>query len=184
MTLEQITEHFEAEFRCEHAEGHVRLVHIVNSAGAKMFTKQCQRCGQSGIGGKMWVTPTGTPREIAAIPRRDEDLQPDWHQRKNVRHRELVEQFHKDRSREYREGDYLRTPHWRERAARALEFYGHECQMQMRGCTGHATEVHHLTYDNIGDEPLYELKPACRNCHERIELRKRNGINFLDEIGG
>ena len=30
-----------------------------------------------------------------------------------------------------------------------------------------ATQAHHLTYEHMGDEFLWELKAVCRPCHER-----------------
>ena len=30
-----------------------------------------------------------------------------------------------------------------------------------------ATEVHHLTYEHVGDELLWELKAVCDHCHRR-----------------
>lgn len=42
-------------------------------------------------------------------------------------------------------------------------------QYQCKGC-GHkqAEDVHHLTYDHIFDELLFELIAVCRDCHTRI----------------
>lgn len=31
-----------------------------------------------------------------------------------------------------------------------------------------ATEVHHKTYDHVGDEPLFDLAGVCKACHEKL----------------
>jgi len=43
----------------------------------------------------------------------------------------------------------------------------HMCQY----CGGEATEVHHLTYENIGNEPLEDLIAICRLCHKDQHLK-------------
>jgi hypothetical protein len=46
-----------------------------------------------------------------------------------------------------------------------------------------AWEVHHLSYDNLGDEPLWELAAVCQGCHRRITERRRRTLRALLEIG-
>lgn len=37
-----------------------------------------------------------------------------------------------------------------------------------------ATQIHHIHYDHVTDEPLWELKAICDECHERLtELDRR-----------
>ena len=59
---------------------------------------------------------------------------------------------------------YLQTPHWqRKRFAKLLQS-GFRCEK----CPYLAElEVHHLSYDNLGCEPLTDLIVLCRNCHQR-----------------
>jgi 5-methylcytosine-specific restriction endonuclease McrA len=40
--------------------------------------------------------------------------------------------------------------------------------------TNKAEEIHHLTYENIYDEPLYQLIAVCKRCHDKIEAKKQN----------
>jgi hypothetical protein len=39
--------------------------------------------------------------------------------------------------------------------------------------TNRAEQIHHLTYNNIYDEPLYELLSVCKRCHIKIEQQKQ-----------
>jgi hypothetical protein len=43
-----------------------------------------------------------------------------------------------------------------------------KCEAMMFSCTGIAHVVHHLSYDNLGDEPLWELRAVCTSCHDKI----------------
>lgn len=60
--------------------------------------------------------------------------------------------------------NYLLTPAWRFKRRLVLA----RCNGKCEGCAGRpATEVHHLTYDHVGDELLYELVGLCENCHKK-----------------
>jgi len=60
---------------------------------------------------------------------------------------------------------YLNTEHWRDLRLRVLERADHCCE----GCQeARATEVHHLTYEHIGHEMLWELVAVCAACHGQV----------------
>jgi hypothetical protein len=60
---------------------------------------------------------------------------------------------------------YRQTDAWRERRERVLKRANYVCE----GCRiNRATEIHHMTYDNTGDEFLWQLVAICRDCHERF----------------
>ena len=60
---------------------------------------------------------------------------------------------------------YMASAAWDVVRARVLERENHVCQ----GCRiAPATVVHHLTYDNMGREFLWELAAVCETCHARI----------------
>lgn len=61
---------------------------------------------------------------------------------------------------------YLRTPHWRRMRTLAFYRYGKKC----RRCGNYGTnrnpiQVHHRSYDHLGDERIEELEVICKNCH-------------------
>lgn len=65
--------------------------------------------------------------------------------------------------------DYLRSQEWADRRARVMERAGYRCE----GCRDrNATEVHHLSYDNVTREFLFELVALCGECHERIHTEE------------
>lgn len=68
---------------------------------------------------------------------------------------------------------YLLTPRWQELRRRVLARSRGLCEAFMDGCNRTATEVHHLTYDHVGDEPIFDLAAVCHRCHDRITVRDR-----------
>ena len=61
---------------------------------------------------------------------------------------------------EYRE--YLKSEDWKERRKEMLDEAGHVCE----DCGMYANLLHHLNYDNLGIEELYnDVLPLCHNCH-------------------
>ena len=63
--------------------------------------------------------------------------------------------------------EYLATPHWRRTRQKALERSGTKCEY----CGAAKTvilQVHHLTYDNLGDELPEDLMVLCQKCHRLV----------------
>ena len=64
---------------------------------------------------------------------------------------------------EYQE--YLQSAEWKNTRDKVLYRDHFMCQ----GCLEvRATQVHHLSYKNIGNEFLFQLISLCDKCHERI----------------
>ena len=70
-------------------------------------------------------------------------------------------------SRKYWYQCYLLSEQWKTRRSAVMARDNHMCQY----CGGEATEVHHLTYENIGNEPLEDLIAICRLCHKDQHLK-------------
>lgn len=65
--------------------------------------------------------------------------------------------------------NYIKSEAWYAKRAKVLERDKYICQ----GCGGTATQVHHKTYKNLGEEFLFELMSVCKPCHERIHGIKK-----------
>lgn len=65
---------------------------------------------------------------------------------------------------------YLETPAWKAKRDRVMRRAGGTCE----ACgVARATEVHHLTYERVFEEPLFDLVAICGPCHRRIhEIEK------------
>lgn len=61
--------------------------------------------------------------------------------------------------------EYLRSDEWKQRRHQVLQRAGGMCE----GCLKRsATQVHHLTYDRVGKEMLFDLVAICDICHGQI----------------
>jgi len=61
--------------------------------------------------------------------------------------------------------NYLSSESWKNKRKEILKRDSYICQ----GClTENATEVHHITYNNIGDELYFQLISLCSDCHAKV----------------
>lgn len=70
--------------------------------------------------------------------------------------------------------NYLKSPMWMTRRDVVLERDNYRCTAMLKGCQGRANQVHHLTYDHAGNEPLFELVSVCEGCHNQITEADRS----------
>lgn len=67
---------------------------------------------------------------------------------------------------------YLQSQAWDRRRNKVLARDGNICT----ACgDAQATEVHHLTYERVGREPLFDLVSVCKSCHESIHRKLVKG---------
>lgn len=62
---------------------------------------------------------------------------------------------------------YLRSPEWQIKRDSVLSRDDHKCRIC--GSTKDL-HVHHLTYDRVYDESLYDLVTVCKECHKLIHI--------------
>ena len=76
---------------------------------------------------------------------------------------------------------YLRSPEWKEKRKELLEEVNHECE----DCGSDKNlQVHHLNYDNLGEEELGEdVEVLCRDCHEDKEIEKGTDLYEEEDYG-
>lgn len=68
---------------------------------------------------------------------------------------------------------YIKTEAWRERAEAAKQRVGHRCQICNRPSSRVTLDVHHRTYERLGNEQSEDLTVLCRGCHELYEKNRR-----------
>lgn len=99
----------------------------------------------------------------------DADFRLRMREQESIRRRSAREADAESRKAEY--ASYLLTSSWRARRFKVLERAKYLCE----GCGEHpAMEVHHVTYDHVGGEFLWELRAVCVTCHERLHQEKDN----------
>jgi hypothetical protein len=59
--------------------------------------------------------------------------------------------------------EYLQTPYWKRRREDKLRAVGRRCQLCNRGSV--TLDVHHRTYERLGNELDEDLTVLCRDCH-------------------
>jgi len=146
------------QLTCKHLRFEIRYRKATN--GTLMYKKQCIRCGET-LGD--WIPHSRIPPAAEIVPI-DDGLP----QRYQLNVRELKQALF-ERKKELERKDffesydeYLNTPEWREK--RVLVFK--RCNGICEGCgIKKATEIHHLSYKNVGNEFLFELAGVCSDCH-------------------
>lgn len=145
-------------FTCAHR--YETLVRRVNKNKAVVVGKQCSVCG------KFELVAKSTVPDVVALPGfKDFD---------GAYREAITALFHNEKNEERSTESkswwgayevYLATPVWKARRAKVMARAGGLCE----ACAdAPATEVHHTTYQHLGNEPLWELRAVCEPCHERI----------------
>jgi len=109
---------------------------------------------------------TGLHCEDCTLEREDR-----WGEEWARQERECQERLLELRTMPYEE--YLRTPEWRRRKERKLDQADHRCQF----CNRHQRflNVHHRTYENLGEELDGDLIVLSRACHSTFHKHRRLG---------
>lgn len=162
---EEYTDEIQAFFAaaCRH-EGGKELRIYTASNDAKHYRHQCLTCGEavgqsfpktSVDGTALHPFDEGLPKQYRTIRGKDKDA---------IVRKHITKQVSADVrfSRGYNE--YLASDKWAAKRRKVLDRAGNICE----GCRqAKATEVHHLTYEHLFDEFLFELVALCRPCHTR-----------------
>ena len=67
--------------------------------------------------------------------------------------------------------EYLQTPHWKGKREDKLRAVGYRCQVCNRGVG--TLDVHHRTYERLGQELDEDLTVLCRACHSIFHEQRR-----------
>jgi len=139
--------------------------------------EQCMRCGeQKGSS----IAHDDIDKDPSALPEFDDGLRDRWQERKQDaqnRRKAEIEDWKARRDQAWRRkyNRYIkRSDRWQKKREAVLERDSYTCQACLHR---KATEVHHLTYENIGDEPLFDLVAICGPCHQKLHNRRRRREN-------
>lgn len=149
--------------QCPHERQDLRRRIVSN--GIEHFVMQCLICG-SHVRAVPKAEIGADQRD--AMPLFDEGIRDRYWADIDQHRREHAEQVRASMRAEYAE--YLRSPQWSRKRNARLAMDGGRCQARLDGCLGTATEVHHLDYRYIRNEPLFNLVSVCRPCHEQISV--------------
>jgi len=65
---------------------------------------------------------------------------------------------------------YINSPEWRRFRTKVLKERGHKCEICKK--EGNSFDIHHLTYERLGNELLEDVQVLCQSCHK--EIHKKN----------
>lgn len=65
---------------------------------------------------------------------------------------------------------YMKSAEWFHKRQQVILRSDGKCEAI--GCTNEAVEVHHMTYQRLGNENLEDLRAVCRECHRKIHGRE------------
>lgn len=138
------------------------FVKRIKSNGGIMVNMQCMECGEHDARAyKKELLPANAPlfdeqkREQLYIAQREKAIE----QREIERLNWLNEQY----------TPYLQSSKWIKKRDLVLKRDDYICQACL---SNKATQVHHLTYQNVFDEPLFELISICKPCHDKIHSKE------------
>lgn len=166
----------EAKFHCDHPATEIR--ERKQSNGRVYYAQQCTTCGKhlGAVGKNVIALDLRLSREGAHVY--DEELQERWYEQQRAYREELLERARvacdehsmvKDDEWWAAYNAYLKTPEWAERRRLVLTRAMGLCEGCRKAIPFH---VHHLTYEHVGDEFLFELVALCEACHQRAHPTK------------
>jgi hypothetical protein len=72
--------------------------------------------------------------------------------------------------------NYMNSQEWRAKREKVLIFWGNRCAL----CNSQdRIQVHHRTYERLGQELLTDLIPLCYKCHDRHTEFMRHGMEHI-----
>lgn len=80
--------------------------------------------------------------------------------------------------------EYLKTDHWRQRRIDIYRICDRKCQLCGKSLDLPDANVHHKTYDHVGNELDSDLVLLCQECHKKvhgIETRKRRKKSWKEK---
>jgi hypothetical protein len=138
------------KFTCAHASTELR--ERIIRGGGKQYVHQCLRCGDA--------TTNPIKAELAISQnggkvRFDNEARASTENIRNADDSAFWDGYEK----------YLNSPEWTHKRKLVLKRSNGICE----GCLEEpATQVHHLTYEHVGMEFLFELVAICEKCHDRL----------------
>ena len=174
---------------CRHSKRWVRHKNPRQAShhGEFKYQAQCEVCGATGA---FQAEPPTTnyfiePDEAKAFKAFKEDQRLQDLKKDQSKRRALIKQMQGEWKDNYNK--YLQSEEWKAMREKILERDNYLCQ----GCMDEkATEIHHFTYENAGDELMWELVSTCARCHAKahgkpyvdiMELLERKGNLKHDE---
>lgn len=148
----------------------------VNTGGHKYYLKYCKVCNDTQGTQIAKSKIEGAPDFIGEAV----DSAEAWKANREVKQRYFEKCREESRNEFFTAySNYLSSEKWKAKRGYVLSRDKYVCQ----GCLNvRATEVHHIHYDNVGDELYCDLVSLCNECHNRHHDNKSNDNHSKDFI--
>lgn len=156
---------------CEHKIERQELRRGTNKGGAPVVRKQCLDCGAR-IG-----DPIKRPNNVHELPEFDDAMHEAYRAERKTEKEKIDQKYIDIQLRRWKGNEkggyyynqareaYIISAKWKKRRRLVIERAKGLCE----GCREtDATEVHHLSDENLGNEFLFELVALCSDCHSRV----------------
>ena len=145
-------------------DGDAALVQRVIAGGTIVICYQCRQCGRQSGPAIARAAVVGWE----TLPHFDMQILETAWAKAGAKYAYADSAKREERLRKY--ADYINSAEWSRKRSRVMMRARQGAAFPMcEGCGDRpATEVHHLTYQNLGEEFLWELAAVCDHCHERL----------------
>lgn len=164
--IKALSAHWEAR-QCAHEQKQRRKRTV--RGGGFQYVDQCLKCGRP------MTNPISRAKALEANggvepPPFDDALLAAWEQEGADGAKRIIGEYGSREEFERAEffkwyDEYLASDVWLQKRQKVIQRAGGECE----GClSAPATAVHHLTYQHVGNEYLFELVAVCESCHDKL----------------
>ena len=175
---ERATQEVDAQYACECKNS--IYVYKTDSLKRKVYYRMCVRCRETGQA----ISVKGLPAmEVENIAEYDDG--PAKSRRANKQHeRRMVQERYMRQDRDERLeslAERYADPSWETLRQKVLD----RCHRRCEGCGEEAaTVVHHLTYERLWAEMLFDLVGVCEDCHKSIHPHLQSDNLMRLELSG
>lgn len=148
------------KFDCSHSQSELRERTI--KGGSKQYVRQCLKCG-SAVSNPIKREAALSENNGNPLPFFDEQLISSWDAAAKESATNITNTDDSEFWAAYEQ--YLAGPLWAKKREKVFERASGICE----GCRDKpANQVHHLSYEHVGDEYLFELVAICDECHGKL----------------
>lgn len=144
--------------------------YIVKSNGEYAYMELCSLCGERKDKSKVWIKASSIPFN-AVITKYTDEIKKDFANKKNIIQEEIRNiKYAIEMSDKYQEYErYLLSPEWDKKRRMRLYFNKNNFLGKCEICgENEATQIHHMTYNRLYNEWVFDLAAICSDCHRRI----------------
>ena len=173
-SYEEVFSQVAEKYRCPHVE--IEKRNKPDRNGRPLFAYQCVTYGERV--GEFIPVRTLDKRQLSELPLWNKELeQTYWRQMLSEAYEKREQERTKELQRWRRKYDaYLSSPKWKVLRRKVLARAKGICE----GCEERkATQVHHLTYERLGNEMLFDLVAVCDACQKQIHPQRKGAAVLM-----